>query len=124
MKWIFILYILDEPKYHGNDLKNSLGQDSGVRGIKGVKEKIGNRSEPNGNLGSLLFHPVFWPFAQLRRMVPGYLSKHGKESQLGVLLVDSVVVERNQWLTMPGKPSKIYFSFESFRHKVQAKTET
>lgn len=107
MKWIFIPHILDEPKYYGNDLKNSLGQDSRV-GEKGVKEKIGNRSEPNGSLGS--FTPFFLPFAQLRNLIPGYLSKHGKESQLGVLPVESVFVECNQWLTMQGNPSNIYFT--------------
>ena len=58
--------------------------------------------------GEFAVSPLFFTLLpQLWSLVQDYLSKHGEESQLGVLPVDLVMVECNQCLTMQGKPSKI-----------------
>ena len=71
--------------------------------------------------GVCCFAQFFCLFPQLWWLVPGYLSKHGKESQLWVFTcipADSANVECDQCQTMQGKTLK-NFSVESFYHKVQ-----
>lgn len=57
-KWIFVLHVLDEPKYHGKNLPNSLGQDSGVGG-KGEQKKLAIKASRAGVWGVCCFTPFF-----------------------------------------------------------------
>lgn len=58
MKWVFVLHVPNEPKYHGKNLSNSLGQDSGVGG-KGEEKKLVIKASRAGVWGARCFSPFF-----------------------------------------------------------------